>query len=463
MITDQVVISRIADHWTDGGLFSASWANLVGHWAVRFFRKHQKPIGLSVESIFERWAENREDQETVRLIGQFLSVLSSEYDPDEPANSEHLLDLAKEQIQISKIRSTNEQAESLLLEGRAEEANQQMLAYRDVNLGAGSFIEPHSDFSAWVQAFEQNDQRPLFSYPGELGRLVGNAMHREGFVAWMGVEKAGKSYTLMDATYRCLKRRCRVAYFEAGDLGQNEVMMRLGERITSLPRRAGDYLIPKTDRKGSQFDVDALYDTVSIDQTVSPRKAFKAYRELCSDKPLFRVASYPNSTLTTAEIDGLLSQWDADDWTPDVVVIDYADILAPPAGMKDPLEQIDETWKHLRRISQKWHCLLLTATQASANAYNQSMPLSRKNFSGRKTKLAHVSGMLGLNVYSQSADAKAARPICWNWIVRRNDYYNENYQVEVHGCIGIGRPVITSRKKIYKSQKKSRLEDDADR
>lgn len=456
MITDPIVIARLADKWEDGGMFASRWANLVAHWAIRFYRKHNKPIGLAIESNYERWAENHADKELTKLVGNFLAVLDSEYDPNVPVNSEHILDLAKEQIQIARIKDLNEKTEGLLGQGKVDEASQSMLQYREVNLGLGSFVEPTKDFSLWVQAFEKNNQESIFSYPGDLGKLLGNVMHRDGFVSWMGVEKAGKSYTLIDATFRALRRGAKVAYFEAGDLGQDEVHVRLGERITGLPRRVGSYLIPNVPEKGSSLPQDDIYWLIRYEDTVGPRSAFAAIQKLCKNKHNLRVSTHPNSSLTTAEIDSVLTGYDAEEWTPDVVVVDYADILAPPTGMRDPLEQIDENWRHLRRISQKWHCLMLTATQASANTYDQKQPMSRKNFSGRKTKLAHVSAMIGLNIYNSSRRANGREeplPIHWNLVVRRNGYCNPNQEVTVHGCMGIGRPVmVTHRRKFRKSQ-----------
>lgn len=458
LVTDAVVVSRLSDRWEDSGLFGPAWANLVAWWCIRYFRKYEKPIGLSIESTFDRWAEDREDKDTVQMIAQFLLLLSEEHDPEEPLNSEYLLDLAKEQIQIAQIKRLNESTENLLLLGKVQDAQDEVTSFREVNLGVGSYVEPHVDFSAWVQAFEQDDQRALFRYPGELGRLIGDAMHRDALISWMGVEKAGKSYTLVDATVRALRKRLKVAYFEAGDLGQSEVITRIGERITGKPRRRGTYRVPYTEveDKSDLSPEDVLWDESVLEDTVGPQSGYKAYNALVREKPLLRVSSHPNSSLSTTDIDGMIGQWTIEGWAPDVVVIDYADILAPNKGIKDPLEQIDDIWKHLRRISQKWHCLVLTATQASANAYDQTRPLSRKNFSGRKTKLAHVNGMIGLNVgMAVNEEGDGPRPINWNWIVRRNDYSNENWLVSVFGCLGIGRPILITTPKNSKSRQKN--------
>ena len=96
--------------------------------------------------------------------------------------------------------------------------------------------------------------------------------------------------------------------------------------------------------------------------------SFRALR-VASRRGSMRIACYGSGTLSVADIDSILVEWQRDDWAADVVVVDYADILAPPKGVKDTLDQIDENWKGLRRISQVRNCLVVTATQSSATIY----------------------------------------------------------------------------------------------
>jgi hypothetical protein len=130
---------------------------------------------------------------------------------------------------------------------------------------------------------------------------------------------------------------------------------------------------------------------------LTAREAFAKFKACCRGEDQLRLSCHPNGTLSVQDVSSMLNDWSREDWRPDVVCIDYADILAPPAGIKDSLEQTDMNWKLMRRLAQEHHCLVLTATQANADAYKTDRALRRSNFSGRKTKLAHVGGMLGLN------------------------------------------------------------------
>jgi len=123
----------------------------------------------------------------------------------------------------------------------------------------------------------------------------------------------------------------------------------------------------------------------------------------------------------------------------DVVVIDYADILLMESG-DDNRNKINECWKQLRRLSQTWHCLVITATQSDAASYTAGT-MGRQHFSEDKRKLAHVTGMIGLN---QTEDEKEEAIMRLNWIARRESHYVERKCIYVVGCLPIANPAIKS-------------------
>ena len=122
---------------------------------------------------------------------------------------------------------------------------------------------------------------------------------------------------------------------------------------------------------------------------------------------------------------------------PDVIIIDYADILAPEpnTGQLNIRDQINSTWKALRRLSQEKHCLVIAPTQADAASYNQTL-LDLRNFSEDKRKLSHVTGMLGLN---QTKEEKGRGIMRLNWIVLREDNFQTDRCLYVGQCLTLGR------------------------
>ena len=173
---------------------------------------------------------------------------------------------------------------------------------------------------------------------------------------------------------------------------------------------------------------------------VSSRECFQKWSKIQRKGDLFRLSCHSNSSLSLDYISSTVADMAREGWVADIVVIDYADILAPPKGIKDTRDQINENWKQMRRISQDFHCLVLTATQADADSYTRKV-LGRRNFSDDRRKHDHVTAMLGLNVTDEDKEYGITRV---NWLDRRDDEFTEGRQVYVAGCLSIGCPAMKS-------------------
>jgi len=445
MVTDQTVCSRIASRWNDGGLFDTPWANLVGGWCVEHVRKYDNPPNGQLQSLFDAWSETtRAPEETVEGVEKFLTHLSREHDQSEKHNSDHLLDRADRYFNKVKIQKLKAGIEDELDAGQVERAYDLVVSHSRVELGQGSLVKPAEDYEAWRDAFSTERSRPLFSYPGALDRFLGSAMVRDSLIAFMAPDKTGKSMVLLDAAFRVVKNRLKVAFFDVGDMTEADILMRLGQRTVRKPEMPCSVNFPMSiDREGN-----VETEVRRFEKRLGPAECFKAFKKVCRGNDVLRVSCHPNSSIDVMGILSILRDWAREDWVADVVVIDYADILAPPAGVRDTLDQIDLTWRQLRRMSQEMHALVLTATQASALAYSSKVKgLGKQHFSGRKTKLAHVNGMIGL--ISNPEDAKKGITRV-NWIVRRRGRFNENSIMPVAGCLDLATPFIRTPEKKRK-------------
>ena len=153
-----------------------------------------------------------------------------------------------------------------------------------------------------------------------------------------------------------------------------------------------------------------------------------------------KLSCWPNDTINVSGIRDELSLLEREGWVADVIVIDYADILAPPAGVTEFRHQQNKTWQQLRSLSQEKHALVITATQSDAKSY-EVRTVTRKNFSEDKRKMAHATGIIGLNQQPAEKDQGVMR---LNWVVRRDAYANEWNCVHVAGCLVISNPAVVS-------------------
>lgn len=454
MITSKTVLAAVADRWDKSGLFESRWSNLVGNWCVNHFRKYNKAPGQRIENIFDRWASGREgkDKENVKLIEKFLSSIAGQYAREKKKTQvQFVIDLASEHFNAVKCTETCEEATGLIEDGRIAEALALMENFKKVEMGMGSRISVLNDKQAIKEAFTQKS-KPVITYDGALGTFFGSALERDGFISFEGIEKRGKSWIMVEMAWQAMLQGRNVAMFQVGDLSKDQIMRRFMTRAMGRPleptKKGRPVLKPlgMTVRgQGKDVMADVVHKHLKFKDHVKWQTAWKACQKIRQPwgkgQDLLQLEVYPNTSISINGIAGVMDSWKRNDgWIPDVIIIDYADILAPIDGKIDTRHQIDATWRGMRSLSQRNHCLVITATQASAAAY-EAETLSMRHFSESKTKRAHVTGSIGIN---QTEAEKKLGLYRFNWIVGREWDYSSDVCVHCAGSLGLAAPMMLS-------------------
>jgi len=448
MIVNRSVLGRIASVWSKEGLFKSKWANIVGNWCISYFEKYEDAPKKAIEGIYDVWAKNK-DKETAGIVEKFLSTLSDQYENlGSEINPDYLIDKAGVYFHKIAMRKLSENIESYIDTGDLAKAQKAIDKFGKVEVGVGAGIDVLRDKAAIRKAFESN-REPLITYPGALGEFFEDALCRDSLISFMAPEKRGKTFWLLDISWRGMLQRKKVAFFAIGDLSQDQMMRRFQIRAARRPEKAKaiKYPIEITKNKEEPFAIVESEER-KFKGTLSWKDGLKACAEAIkktrSSETLLQLSCHPASTLSVSGIEGALRSWERNGnhpWVPDIIVIDYADLLAPPSGLPlETREAINATWKALRALSQKRHCLVVTATQADAASYNATI-IGASNFSEDKRKLAHVNGLIGINQTSEEKQEGIQR---LNWIVLRESEFNTQRCVHVAGCLAIANPAIRS-------------------
>jgi hypothetical protein len=442
MLQDTTVLGVLSSQFTEGQ-FTSSWANLIAGWAVDYYREYEAPPEDALVGLFESWADACDDDEKVDMVGRYVNqLLDMEL---ESINSQYIIDTAGELLNRVKLQRLAESIMGDLDRGKLVEAEARVVDFNRVDLGGGSGVDVLSNEAALKAAFDDK-REPLIKYGGALGEFFDEHMERDGFIAFLGPEKRGKSWWLIDTAWRAINQKRRVAVFSVGDMSEAQMIRRLAVRASRAPMKAGPVQYPT----GIERDYDSEMATVErgvkhYEHGLTWRTAMRAYeklvkRKLGGDGQALRLSTHPSSSLSVRGIKGILQTWERRGWVPDVVVVDYADILDMPDGGNDLRHRINESWKQLRALSQTYHCLVVTATQADASAH-QAAILGAGNFSEDKRKLSHVTGMVGINA---TKDEKPEGIQRLNWIVLREGSFSETKCVNVAGCFALGNPAVKS-------------------
>jgi len=304
------------------------------------------------------------------------------------------------------------------------------------------------------------------------------------------------TFWLLEFAMRAMMNGNNVAFFQAGDMTEKQQLRRMAVYLakrSDRERYCGERQIPCVDCWYNQtddcelsareqygirlFDPDMEQKKITFDMLMEAKQDYPEYKPcrncdkirgavwLEHSPPVkvltwkdaykimkawqkkhnkkFKLATYPNETLTMQEISNLLTLWERQDgFVPDVVLIDYADILAPDydCSRLDGRGQINKIWQRMRKLSQEKHCLLITATQAAASSYDKET-LSLSDFSEDKRKYAHTTATYSLN---QTDEEKKIGIMRIGELVVRESEFDRTRQVKVLQCLQRGRPFIGS-------------------
>lgn len=486
-IVDTRFLKGLKKIWRED-LVGNSWKWLA-HKCFSYLDEYGEAPGRNIEDI---WAASSSDAETMEDMERILTRLSSEWEKsEEPSiNPDLLLKEAEKyftrELYLRDVVSLEAAAEH----GDLEEASKIIESLNSPpKIQTIQAINPFLDPEALKVAF----QNPLESYVklgGAFQELVGSQIVQDSFVSFLGKEKVGKTWILQSIAFSGLKNRKNVIFYQCGDLSHSQQIVRLAVQLTGRSNKSrynGSILSPIMDCERNQFGTCQLdkegSESIVEDKDHKPYPKLIAFEEVeriyeaccdftCADfKPAswferlpncklldpyngmeswkrfgiavgdrFRLEWSPTKTLSITDIyNHLINLEDDTGWKPDIVIVDYFDILAVEAS-GDFRHKENHKWEMGRRLSQDLKCSLITATQANRDSYKKRL-LSVDNTSEDKRKGAHVTAMFGLNRDDSDKEKGWLRV---NPLLIREDDFSTKDQIVVLQNIQRGNPNLGS-------------------
>lgn len=485
-------------------LIESSALKKIAQWTIEYYEKYEHAPGRDIQDIYKdklRKQEIPEDQGDF-IEKHVLPSLNDEY-IEEDWNVEYLLDQTYDYLEQRNLEELNEQVQIMLDKEKPADAQELINQYRPISkeISTDTDLSKETVLDKVERAFNEEYQS-VVQYPGALGQFMNTQLVRTGFVAFQAPEKRGKTYWMLDMAIRAVRQKKKVAFIQAGDMTESEQLRRIATYLTkksNMEDFTGYVYKPVKDciynildictNAERESDFGALEDSgytehdirneitfhelkeafdnnpdylpchnckefyknrwgipwfekVYISEVLQAKEAQEKIKEFFVDKNRqLKLSTHPSDTVTPEGINEMLKGWQQQDgFIPDLVIIDYADLLTTRGNMEFRHKQ-NHIWQQLRKINQQWHCLLVTATQADADSYDKDT-ISKKNFSEDKRKYSHVTAIYGLN-QDKSGREKEIGILRINELMVREGGANLN-QVTVLQRLQIGRPFITS-------------------
>lgn len=453
MMASEDVLQRASRMYTPG-LFGVAYADTVASWCLEYFQEYERAPREDIEKVFYQKAEMM-DESDVDVIKSLLVKASKEISRGDKLNAPYILKEMETLFKFQKAKQTATKVLDDLEEGDITAAESELVAYASPEIPRTTSINPYTDEEAIKRAFNVS-REPLFRFPGDFGKQVNWRLVRGGFLALLGREKVGKTWMLDLFAHQAARGRCNVAFFSVGDMDEDEMIRRKHTGLTRIPSDPSvlgeTYFVPSDIEQADDPDdhgnlggglnvVGEWEKCTRLLEASDAIKAGKLFGRRMRGRD-FRLFTFPNYSINVQGIEMELDIAEKMDlFIPDVIVIDYADILAPEALAPREFRHAENVkWMRLRALAQKRNCLVIVATQADSASYDV-ITLGMSNFSEDKRKLSHVTGMMGLNKTETEMGLGVMRT---NWIVLRGGRYTNSHCCFLLQCLEQGRPLIKS-------------------
>jgi len=490
-VEEQIVTAMITSTKflvTIENLFSPSYmqntfARIISYWCMDYFQQYKKAPGIHIQDIFLTESEEGLSKEDKELVGEFLTKLSARFEKLGHINVEYMKDIAFAYFRKRELQIRTEAAKRYLDAGKVEEAEDQFSKYKKIAYQTSGWFNPF-DSREILEVFDSSEEG-VFTLPGALGQMFGP--FEEGwFIAVLASFKKGKTWFLQEMAVRAIFQQLRVVFISL-EMKKKNLKERLLKRITGFGSRTGEdvFLFPVFDCLHNQlgdcdrpertntlrlssrkedkpaFDLDSDYrvctycrermlenyqpatwfEPLEVPQfALKPtRKMARAMVEMYGDN--LRMIAYPRFMASVSDIRRdlyILEQHEG--FIPDVIIVDYADILKPDTP-GDKREKIDDIWKMLASLAAEKHCIVFTASQGTRGAIHKT-DLDQEDLAEWIGKLAHVDIFLGLN---QTVPEKQSKLIRVNLLVHRHKEVNENITAVLLQQLELGQFALDSQ------------------
>lgn len=504
MITSESYLKNIQGAFKPEYIITKAGRNL-SKWCMEYYNKYKTAPKKEVEYFINNICLSSANEEEAKDYIRIVDSLDKEYDSAEEYNEEYLLDRTFDYFKERSLTILSDNIRSELVNGNTSKAEEVLLNHKRVEKPHSDGVDLFSDEA--LQGITELVGEPLVDMPDDYGLFMNRELYRSAFVCFLAPAKRGKTYCMLDIAGQALLQGKKVAIMQMGDLSVPQTTQRLmtylykrsfiadnckeayypvldcvnNQKGTCPLKRGGYYSNSLPDDIGN-LTREETYKTVcdnnyrrcmicNQSHDYSVRKNFKPtiiYDRREETKPLTneyvkktretffkglfgncKICAYPSQTCTPADVVLQLDKWAVyDNFIPDILLIDYIDIMMPDRFLREERDMRNNIVKGLRRITQSHNVCIVTATQADTEGMEKSS-LSRVNFNGDRRILDDVTVFIAIN---QTESEKEKNIIRLAKIASRDDSMSSLMQLHILQDLNIGRYRLESYLAYHKEE-----------
>jgi len=478
------------------------------NWCMDYFREFDKAPKSDIERVFE-YKSSKLDPSSKELIEYLLFSISQDSKGLVVSDHNYVLKetlkyFRKRHLDIALMKSR-----ALLDSGNVDKAVESIAGENfQEDLAYEGRLEDIFDRESIESAWSKVDTEHVFAFSGgaaTLNKLVGY-IKKGWLMAFLAPPKRGKTSWLLETACQAMSYGAKVLFVSL-EMNSKAIRQRFYSRFLNKPYGSfqsernfktgpgGELLsrIPyidcehnksnsckreeRTKYKTEHYPSDDVEDTeapcfgciyspesdfsfsvesiwVEVNSNsyeADHRSLFAIGRHL---KRYLRLVTYPSFLGGIDDIQQDLEVAKSQGFRPDVIIIDYADILKPPGfGGGDPRHNLDLIWKTLKGLAEATNSVVITASQTNRKAVEERR-IGQKHVAEDFRKLAHVDVFMAINQNDFEKDIGIKRI---NVIAHRHKDFSENVELNLTEALHMGQVCVSS---IIPPRKKKKEEDE---
>lgn len=436
-ITNDEFLGEII-RFADPSLLEDNYSRLILSWCFEYYEKFEQAPKEMIREIYAKKSAYSLNETDSKMIEEILASISREY---VTTNIEYYSEMAEKYFNKLKINKLIEKTQSFMAKGRIDEAVEEIKHFKKIERKIPQGVDLLSN-SEIIEEALTDDVDELFRLSGAIGELLG-PFNRGDLSAIIASQKKGKSTYMTEIATSAMKMGLKVWYFSL-EMTKNQLIRRFYQNWCGCPiaedmadsDKEIEVEIPFFDRRNNirvRTEMMKGLDSAKLDHV--RERMLKTYRTY------LKVFTYPRNTFKVSDLKALLenSQLYEDD-IPDLVVVDYADIMSPESSYGELRHRLDQIWGDLASLAVEFNIHILTASQANKQAFSRDVEQS--DSAEANNKIAHVAKYFALN---QNNTNKKQHVMRIAMMADRHREFITDRQVVVLQNPSIGKGIIDSR------------------
>lgn len=467
--------------------FENNYIKTITEWILIYYKAHEEAPKGVIKSIYDTKVYRKEiDKKQKKLIGDLLEELSSLFENQESFNHEYYIRTAEEYFEKRNLTLTAQSILHLVDANEINEAKNTLNNHHKIARNISGIFNPFDD-NEIDQTFVE-DGTEFFIFPGAWGEYCG-VLERGHLVGISGPFKRGKTWIVQEFVVHAMLQM-RKTLFVSLEMSKKQIKQRLYKRLTVTTNQE-TYTLPVFDCTWNQRDICELVERVDngfggpivddknrtlrynkdqfdgykvctfcrnnpnmrgnyhpsiwYEEIIRPEyehpyiykklKSFKLYKQF------IRYKTFPRFDANVEDIMRLIDTLEnSEQFVPDVIIIDYPDILKPEDERNVGYDKEDRTWIALARLASKRNALVVVPTQVNKEGQT-AKSLKAKHQAKWVGKLAHVDAMYTLN---QTPYEKRRGIMRFGTMAHRHKDFDENQDVTILQNLAFGQAHLDS-------------------